>query len=142
MYCLRETSPIVYLKRGTQGFIFKNTNITKTYLQKLVYYFNKYFLVITLKRNKKTSISPHLQKRKQKLNLKIKYSNSGNVKPNIPISSGGFLSLNRSHRRINVSVFSVVGHSPCLVIWKHFGFLKKKKLKFQQKVSILKNLNT
>lgn len=64
-------------------------------------------------------------KRKWKHKHKIKYLNSGKVKPDIPISSGGFLSLNRSHRRMNVSVFSVVGHSPWLVIWKHF-FLKKK----------------
>lgn len=61
-----------------------------------------------------------------------KIFNIGKVKPNIPISSGGFLSLNRSHRRINVSVFSVVGHSPCLVIQKLF-FLRRD-YKFQQKV--------
>lgn len=32
----------------------------------------------------------------------------------VPISSEGFLSLKCSHTRINVSVFSGVGHSPCL----------------------------
>lgn len=33
----------------------------------------------------------------------------------IPMSSVGFFSLKCSHTRINVSVFSGVGHSPCLI---------------------------
>lgn len=37
------------------------------------------------------------------------------IKEDIPISSEGFLSLKCSHTRINVSVFSGVGHSPCLI---------------------------